>query len=296
VILRLDPAVPVVWRSPTAVQLGVDPVVCIFDGVSYATERLLAALAVGVPEAGLPVVAEAAGVGEEYATALLAAVRPALLPDEPPQVRPAPRRSPAELRIAVDGDGPTARQLAAVLSGLGVTLADALPERGEEVDAAVLLGSYAIATGRHGAWLRRDVPHLGVAFGERSARLGPFVEPGVGPCLACLDLARADRDPAWPVIAAQLTAKRSPVEGGRFAASVALRIVAELLAHLLDGSRELAGASVELHAGGGETRVSHAPHARCGCRALPGSATADVPLLGRFRSRSSSAAAAASPA
>jgi len=294
VILRLDPTVPVVWRSPTAVQLGVDPVVCVFDGVSYATERLLAALAVGVPEEGLAVVAEAAGVGEAYADALLAAVRPALLAGD--ALRPAPPRSPGELHVAVDGDGPAARQLAAVLRGLGVRLAETLPDPAgaAALDAAVVFGSYGVATGRHGAWLRRDVPHLGVVFGERSARIGPFVEPGVGPCLACLDLSRADADPAWPVIASQLAGKRSPVEGGRLEASVTLRVVRELLAHLLDGSRELVGASLELGVDGSQSRLTHEPHARCGCRALPGSETADVPRLARFRSRSSSAAAAAS--
>ena len=291
-ILRLDPAVPVVWRSPTAVQLGVDPVVCVFDGVSHASERLLAALAVGVPEPGLAVVAEAAGVGAEYAQALLEAVRPALLADEP--VRRAPVRTPAELRIAVDGGGAAAGRLAAVLAALGVRLVDAMPAQADEVDAAVLVGSYAIATARHGRWLRRDVPHLGLVFGERGARLGPFVEPGAGPCLACVDLALADEDPAWPVMAAQLTAKRSPVEGGSFGASVVLRAAHELLAHLLDGSRELVSQTIELRADGPERRVSRAPHDRCGCRALPGSATADVPRLDRYRSRSSSGAAAAS--
>ena len=293
-ILRLDPVVPVVWRSPTAVQLGIDPVVCVFDGVSYATERLLAALAVGVPEEGLEVVAEAAGVGREYSAALLEAVRPALLDEG--AVRPAPAPGPATLRIAVDGAGPAAGQLAEVLARLGVRLVDALPAFGDETDAAVLLGSYAIATSRHSAWLRRDVPHLAVVFGERGARIGPFVEPGVGPCLACVDLEKADDDPAWPAIAAQLTAKRSPVEGGRFAASVVMRAVGELLAHLLDGSRELVDATLELRPDGSESLVRHAPHARCGCRALPGSETADVLRLVPFRSRPSSAAAAASPA
>jgi hypothetical protein len=269
-------------------------VVCVFDGVSVASERLLAALTVGVAEEGLAVVAEAAGVGAEYAAALLAAVRPALRPDDGTPL-PAPR-SPAELRIAVDGGTPGARRLAAVLRALGVQLVDELPEPGaERVDAAVVLGSYGIAPGRHGAWLRRDVPHLGVVFGERSARIGPFVEPGTGPCLACVDLDRADADPAWPAIAAQLAHRRSPTEGGRLGASVALRLVDELFAHLLDGSRELVSASVELSAAG-ETRVRHAPHARCGCRALPGSATADVTPLALFPQPTSSGAAAAEPA
>lgn len=293
-ILRLDPTVPVVWRSPTAVQLGVDPVVCVFDGASTAAERLLAALMVGAPESALPVIAESAGARPAFAAAFLDAVRPALLPAG--SVTVAPPRSPASLRVAVDGAGPAASQFAAVLHGLGVRLADTIPRDGDELDAAVLFGSYALSPLRHGVWLRRDVPHLGVAFGERGVRLGPFVEPGIGPCLSCLDLARSDEDSAWPILASQLVTKRAPAEGGVFAASVTLRVARLLLDHLLGPSRELAGHFLELGMDGSERLTPCSPHERCGCRALPGTATAGVLQPDRFRFGSSSAAAAAAPA
>ena len=291
-ILRLDPAVPVVWRAPTTLQLGVDPVISVFDGASPATERLLAALAVGAPESALPVIAETAGAGAAFAQGLLDAVRPALLPGDAAS-RPAAIRSPARLRIAIGGGGLAARQFAAVTRGLGLRLVDTVPNDGDAVDAAVLFGSYAIAPGRHGTWLRRDVPHPGVTLGERGARIGPVVEPGAGPCLACLDLARTDRDPAWPVIATQLATQQAPAErDGGFTASVALRAARLLLDRLIDGSRDFADSSLELRVDGTEQRVSHAPHDRCGCRALQGTATADVVPLDRFRARSSSGAAA----
>ena len=307
-ILRLDPAVPVVWRAPDVVQLGIDPVVCVFEGAASAIERLLAALAVGTPESALPVIAETAGVGERFAAALLDAVRPALLPEAAASAAapgaPDPR-DPRRLRIAVEGDGPAARALASVLRSLGAALVDSIPGLGADpddeaagIDAAVLIGGYAIAPRRHGLWLRRDIPHLGVVFGERGVRIGPFVEPGVGPCLSCLDLERRDADEAWPIVAAQLADKRAPAESAGFAASATLRIARELLAHLLDGSRELVDHTLELRADDprAETRVRHAPDARCGCRALPGTATADVLPLDRFRPRSSSAAGAAAHA
>jgi bacteriocin biosynthesis cyclodehydratase domain-containing protein len=303
VILRLDPAVPIVWRAPDVVQLGIDPVVCVFEGAAAATERLLAALAVGTPESALPVIAETAGVGERFAAALLDAVRPALLPEGAAAASEA--RDPRRLRIAVEGDGPAARALAAVLRGLGVTLVESVPGLGADpddaaagIDAAVLIGAYAIAPRRHGLWLRRDVPHLGVVFGERNVRIGPFVEPGEGPCLSCLDLELRDADEAWPIVAAQLADKRAPAESAGFAASATLRIASELLAHLQGGSRELVDQTLELRADdpGAATRVRHAPDARCGCRALPGTATADVLRLDRFRPRSSSAAGAAAHA
>ncbi len=54
--------------------------------------------------------------------------------------------------------------------------------------------------------LRDGTPHLLVGVRETTAVVGPLVVPGESACLRCLDLRRADRDPAWPLIAAQLAA------------------------------------------------------------------------------------------
>jgi bacteriocin biosynthesis cyclodehydratase domain-containing protein len=53
------------------------------------------------------------------------------------------------------------------------------------------------------------VPHLVVTVRETTALIGPLVQPGRGPCLRCVELDRADRDPAWPTLAAQLVGERS---------------------------------------------------------------------------------------
>jgi hypothetical protein len=52
--------------------------------------------------------------------------------------------------------------------------------------------------------VRSDVPHIKVVVREAMAIVGPLVLPGMTACLRCLELARTDRDPAWPLIAAQL--------------------------------------------------------------------------------------------
>ena len=41
-----------------------------------------------------------------------------------------------------------------------------------------------------------------------SAWSGPLVSPGRSACLRCLDLTRAERDPAWPLILAQVAGSR----------------------------------------------------------------------------------------
>ena len=49
------------------------------------------------------------------------------------------------------------------------------------------------------------VPHLAVLAEEAIGVVGPLVEPGQSPCLRCLDLSKAARDPAWPRILAQVS-------------------------------------------------------------------------------------------
>ncbi len=52
--------------------------------------------------------------------------------------------------------------------------------------------------------VRSGVPHLYAEVREGVGLVGPLVLPGRSSCRRCHDLRRADRDPAWPGIAAQL--------------------------------------------------------------------------------------------
>jgi hypothetical protein len=72
--------------------------------------------------------------------------------------------------------------------------------------------------------VRSGVPHLRVDVREATAVVGPFVLPGSTSCLRCLELHRADRDAAWPVIAAQLAAGGSRT--GTEACDIALATLA----------------------------------------------------------------------
>jgi hypothetical protein len=57
--------------------------------------------------------------------------------------------------------------------------------------------------------MRDRVPHLAASASEAIGVVGPLVLPGRTACLRCLDYTRADNDPAWPLILAQL-ARRHP--------------------------------------------------------------------------------------
>src|SRR5690606_39978915 len=82
-VLLLDPALPLLWRSPDSVQLGAREPVAIVEHLTPAQERLLAALVAGVARPAYDTLAREAGAGAD-AAALLDAVTPALLRPEPP--------------------------------------------------------------------------------------------------------------------------------------------------------------------------------------------------------------------
>jgi hypothetical protein len=78
----------------------------------------------------------------------------------------------------------------------------ALSPGGKRPDLAVLVGVHDHEL--TSALVREHVPHLAASASEAIGVVGPLVVPGQSACLRCLDLARSDRDPAWPLILAQL--------------------------------------------------------------------------------------------
>lgn len=60
------------------------------------------------------------------------------------------------------------------------------------------------STFRH---LRKErMPHLSVVADGARVVVGPFVDPGLAPCVECLDLRRREWDPSWPAITPQFDA------------------------------------------------------------------------------------------
>jgi bacteriocin biosynthesis cyclodehydratase domain-containing protein len=118
------------------------------------------------------------------------------------------------------------------------------------------------------AYARRRLPHLVVVVRDGAVVVGPFVPPAGSPCLACLDLHRADRDPAWRSLAAQLATEPPPAQACAVT-TVLVGVgyaVAEVLTYLDGGSPRTRGATIEIDGVGGERRRSWPPHPRCDCR------------------------------
>ena len=269
--LRLDPRRPIVWRTPHSLQIGVDPMLAHLDNVSDGDARLIDALVVGVTRAGLAMLAERAGVLPHRVDELLAGVTAAMV--DPTWSTPAAAPRPT---ITVVGVGVGAQRVAGVLVEAGHPVAIAVPgamTRGRRPATAVLVTEHVIDPHEHERWLRRDVSHLPIVFGEVSATIGPLVEVGVTACLRCVERHRTNDDFARPAIATQLWGQAAAAQSPALATEAAI----EALRMLRTTSRAAARGtgspaatfSVRLDADSGLRTVREWwPNEGCGCRGL----------------------------
>lgn len=272
--LQLDPRLPLVWRSPQSLQFGVDRPPVILDEVTSAEERMIAALVAGVTRPGLAVVAERAGASGGDVDALLDRLSPALRSADDHGL-PVSRAD-----VVVSGDSLTAVRVRTTLAAAGLAeLAPPSDRRRSPAgpahpSLAVVVAHFVVDPVDQGRWLRRDVPHLPVVLGDTGARIGPFVEPGIGPCLHCLERHRTDADAAWPAIASQLWGRVSPAESAVLAIEVAAIAVRLVTRRLADGpSAAAVSIALDAETGGRVSREWH-PHPECGCASPPGSGSA----------------------
>ncbi len=289
---RIDPALPLVWRSTTTLQLGaVVPRVVLADAGAVEV-GLIAALRSGASDDTLRTIGVGLGATTQQVERLLAELAPAFA-----TVAPTAAPSADASTVVVDADEPFAHLVSSALRMLGHhVVSGGAHDVSGAVTAAVIATTWVVSPARHLPWLRRDVPHLAIVFDDSGVRVGPFVEPGDGPCLRCLDLVRRDGDAAWPVIAAQLAGRPAATASARAvldAASLAAGLVDDRVTH---GRISLANASLTVSGdrpSWAPLRHPHAPHAECGCRAPGGTATAPVHLdAGRSRGASSASSGA----
>ncbi|MDQ1548010.1 MAG: hypothetical protein QOH69_2914 [Actinomycetota bacterium] len=271
-VLKLDGRYATVWRDPFSLQIGVDPAQVVLREVTTAEERMIAALGSGVSRSGLEMIAGSAEGSEQDVTSLLRRLKPLLVSE--PDVQPA-------ARVSIVGEGPTAQRIAHTLALAGLTVSVGARATEEESDLGIAVGHYVLDPDSYGFWLRRDLPHLPVVFGDDSVQIGPLVEPGGSACLYCLEYYRRDADASWSAIASQLWGRRASSETALVSAEVATRVARLVLTRLEAGrsaTRSMTARSFRLAADTGEvTRRDWMPHPDCGCVALPGALSADRP-------------------
>jgi hypothetical protein len=257
-----------------ASQGGVPPVV---------TERVLTMLAAGGAIIDFPAAALRSmprELRQELAPVLAAASLAAR--DSDGGVRLLGRRTATAVQVR--GRGALADLIADLLtrSGLAAATCDGEWQRDSRAPDLVVLVGYPQPEDVAELQRRRQA-HLAVCVSEAIGVVGPLVQPGRTACLRCLDLARVDRDPAWPLILAQLPAGRMDVTArdavlaAAVAAQAAAQAVAfadrsELVAATTNGTLELALPGWQWR------RRTWPPHAACTCgaasqsrRAEPGS-------------------------
>jgi len=121
-----------------------------------------------------------------------------------------------------------------------------------------------------GMLVAANVPHLTMAASEAIGMVGPLVVPGRTACLSCVNMARTDRDPAWPLILAQAygRAPRPAACAAVLAAAVAAQATAQALVFLdraapapavINGTLELVLPDWQWR------RHSWVPHPQCRC-------------------------------
>lgn len=148
-----------------------------------------------------------------------------------------------------------------------------LPPGRPDADVVVLAPTAELDTDLADRLVRTGIAHLLVTIREARGVVGPFVLPGRSSCLRCADLHRADRDPAWPRVAAQLAAGGEQGANTEMACDTALATLVAAQATLqvlavLDGASAppSVDGTLETRLPDGRTRRrSWGRHPACGC-------------------------------
>lgn len=269
-VLKLDPALAVVWRTPTTLQVGADEPRAVIADVTPAAERVMAALRIGAPRSALVGVAGQYGGDAALVERMLRELEPALC---------APRRSRPQAVVTVAGTGAEADAVRDRLRDRNALAVEDDPSAG----LAVLVADFVVPPWRQAALMRRDQAHLPVVLGDQSVEVGPLIQPGDGPCLRCISLARRDADPAWPALCTQLAELRASTRGSLAAEEAVLLAVRAAVAWAAGRPSPLRRRSIRIDAASGDiTQPAYRPHPECGCSALPRIATVHaLPAVGR---------------
>ena len=296
--LRIDPTIALVWRSPSTLQLGFNQPLAVIAEITPTQELMIAALTIGVSRSGLDMIGRADS--DTAAAELLNIVAPALevkALEVKAERRDESERSRAVPAVCVLGTGLSADLLRGHVSAAGITLVEDDADRdaaehgagnrgaGNRIDFAVVIANFVIEPELHGRWLRRDIPHLPIVIGDRLARVGPLIEPGLGPCLYCVERSQTDADPARPAIAAQLWGRKSTLDAQPLSGEIAALAFRMTMARLgvrtggaapamasadrtkLDRTQSrLFVSSIDIDARTGERREQRwSRHAQCAC-------------------------------
>jgi hypothetical protein len=268
-MLRLDPALPPLWRTAEVIQFGV-PAVAHLDSPLPWQERMVAELLRGIDKGAWAPVAAAFGAPEGGAADLLELLRPALAAAAAPE--------PPPLAVEAPGTVPPSdvatftRTLEAIGTTHRLRHPDELAPAAASREIVVLLSPFLVDPVAAGRLMRADIPHLPVVLTGRSIQVGPLVRPGITACAICIQAHGHDDDPAWPALASQLVQQPAPPCAADLLAEAALACARMVTEPASDGLLVTLGADEQRR-----SIVACSPHPHCSCRSLAGTATAVAP-------------------
>lgn len=214
---KLFSAVPIVWRSPSCMQLGVDAPV-LLEGLTQGDKDLLSLLKSGISEKDFFTHAESLGIpsGRVYRLLSLLSEAGALEPPHPTEgsLRPAHHvhamsaclnLNPQEVAenlvnytVAVIGSLRTHMERALELLGLPVRPCTQLEHIGGFKNPFVVLAGMWVPDILGGEYLvDQNINHLSLVIGEAQAEISHVVVPGVTPCISCTAKYRMAEDSDW---------------------------------------------------------------------------------------------------
>jgi len=261
-MLRIDPAYPPLWRTPTMLQFGRSDRARL-DEPELWQLQVIRELVKGIPEVGVSALARSLGVSTADIDALLGRLGPVIV------------SSGTALRVGVevvnDPAAPYGTRIRDGLHDLGI---DASLDTSREQDAVVMVAAHGLHPRRAAPWMGEDIPHIGIVLGAGEADVGPLVLPGQSACLVCVAAHERDRDPAWPLVAAQLVGRGDPAGPASLAAEAALHTGRLLLAGR-------SGLSLRLTLTDGAESRQWEQHPECSCGSPAENATASAPAIPR---------------
>ena len=244
---QIDPELPLLWRAPGVLQVGVDP------------QRAVAVS--GVSAALPPLLRGASGTADEADAQALRLLDAAGL-----LLRPRPQQRWSAAWVQVVGDGPVATGVVAGLREAGVGEVSTADEPTTSGPDLVVVSPSRGRGWQHGtALVASTVVHLWAHVRDGRAVVGPLVLPGATSCLRCHDLHRTDVDPAWPALAvAWEQAPATPTSPA--AASVLVAATTRQALSWLRGARPASiDATLEEQPDGQLVRMPSPVHPSCGC-------------------------------
>lgn len=218
-LLTLDARLPIVWQTPSTLQIGFDPPRVVLTDIDDRLLPLLSEINKGISDTGMWMLARQSRIPESVVRTFLENLQPVL--SAPPETVPQ--------HFVLDGVTDLTHPAAGVLRGVGCDVALANPAENTAPGEVLMFSHYVPQPHHFHTWLRRDRPHTPIVFTDQAVLIGPRIRPGHSRCLRCHFLGDQENHPHRVALASQVSgrvAHSASPERVRLATWYALQLLA----------------------------------------------------------------------